>query len=396
MNAQGLHARALVLARIMTTTTFFAHGFGVGMWSIAIANVKAGLKISDSEIGLALLAMSIGAILAMPIAAVAVSRYGGGRVSALCGLAYGFLLMALALAANTGSLALILFCLGLAHGSLEIVMNAQASAVEIQWRSAIMSSFHAAWSMGGLLGAAAGGLIGAYHLPPEYGLCIPALVVIALMGATLGPAFNTRVDKTEAHFELVLPSQKTLGLALISFLALVTEGSVANWTSIYLRDSIGPAADTFAAGYGSFAISMAIFRLAGGGLVRRFGPSTIMSCGAVVAAGGFAVVLAWPSLIAAYLGYALLGAGIANVVPLAFSIAGQRFSDPARSILMVATAGYAGYVIGPPLIGTVADHLSLRYALGIPLAALVLVAVVSASGRAAGRRARPIEASADV
>jgi MFS family permease len=368
--------RALATARTFTTLTFFANGFGMGAWSVAIAGVKGALHASDGQMGFALLAFGLGAILAMPLAGFAASRIGVGKMCALCGAAFSIFLAGPVFALGILSLALLLLFLGMSNGSLDVVMNARASTVESAWRSPLMSSFHAAWSFGGLLGAGCAGLIAAGRWGSGATLSIPAAIVALLMIPACVNGFQSSEPRPEKSVAFAIPGKSVMALGAIAFLSLLTEGGVSEWTSIYLREVLVGSRGSYAIGYGAFALSMAICRLWGDSLVRQFGPRAIVTGGAFVAVLGFSIVLIRPTLSTACVAFVMVGLGLGNIVPVIFSAAGKQSVGASQGVAMTATAGYAGFLIGPPIIGTIAQLTSLRIALvALPAAAMLIVLI---------------------
>jgi MFS family permease len=372
--------RALATARTFTTLTFFANGFGMGAWSVAIAGVKSALHASDGQMGFALLAFGLGAILAMPLAGFAASRIGVGNMCAFCGAAFAICLAGPVFAPGILSLALLLLFLGMSNGSLDVVMNARASTVESAWRSPLMSSFHAAWSFGGLLGAGCAGLIAGGRWGTGATLSIPAAIVALLMIPACINGFQSNDPRSEASVAFAIPGKSVVALGAIAFLGLLTEGGVSEWTSIYLREVLVGSRGSYAIGYGAFALSMAICRLWGDRLVRLFGPRAIVTGGAFMAVLGFSIVLIRPTLATACVAFVMVGLGLGNIVPVIFSAAGKQSVGASQGVAMTATAGYAGFLIGPPIIGTIAQLTSLRIALvALPAAAMLIVLIASRS-----------------
>jgi MFS family permease len=382
--------RPLAKTRAFTTLTFFANGFGMGAWSVAIATVKSALHASDGQMGFALLAFGLGAIFAMPFAGFAASRIGAGKMCALCGAAFSLCLAGPALAPSILSLALVLLFLGISNGSLDVVMNARASQVESDWRSPLMSSFHAAWSAGGLLGAGCAGLMAESHWSLRSTLFIPSAIVAVLMIPACVNGFRNSGSRSEASITFAIPGKGVAALGAIAFLSLLTEGGIAGWTSIYLREELPGGSGSYAIGYGAFALSMAICRLCGDRIVRHYGPRVTVIAGASLAALGFSIVLLWPTLVIACLAFVMVGLGLGNIVPVIFSAAGKQPVGPSQGVAMTATAGYAGFLIGPPVIGTIAQLTSLRIALAAQPIATILIALM------ARRFLRPMGGARDV
>ncbi|SIT42289.1 Major facilitator superfamily MFS_1 [Paraburkholderia ribeironis] len=363
--------------RIATLGVFLANGFGIGAWAVEVPRIKESLALSDTSLGIALFAFALGAIVAMPLAGQLAPRLGSGRATALLGAAFVVMLPLPALAPGMAALCVVLFALGAANGALDVSMNGHASAIEARWHAPIMSSFHAAWSAGGLLGAATGAMLQRSGISVIGGLLIPdmfigVLIIFATVLALrdLGP----RAAATSSAFSW--PSAGVMKLALLAFLCMLVEGAVADWSAVYLRATLNQEASVAAIGYSAFAFSMAACRIVGDVSVRRFGSSRVVALGGLIAVAGLALVLSLPTVLTACVGFAMVGVGLANIVPVIFSAAGRSTVTPAIGVSMAATAGYAGFLVGPPLIGLGAGLLGLRMALCVLVMAALIVCVV--------------------
>lgn len=365
--------------RLATLAVFLANGLGIGAWAVEIPRIKEKLVLSDAQLGLALLAFALGAIVAMPLAGRLAPRFGAGRAAAVAAALFALLLVLPALAPSLPLLFIALLLLGASNGATDVLMNAHASAIETRWGRPIMSSFHAAWSVGGLLGAALGGAIAGAGWSVAAGLGVPLLAVAALVVASTGLGLAERAAATAGTAPAVaafaIPDAILLKLGAVAFLCMITEGAVADWSAVYLHTDGRATPAAAALGYASFALAMAVCRLIGDVCVRRFGPSRTVCYGGAVAAAGFAIIIGIPDVMAGCVGFVLIGAGLANVVPVIFSAAGRSAASPALGVAMAATAGYAGFLAGPPIIGFGAGLVGLRLALLLLVGATLLVAI---------------------
>ncbi len=361
--------------RIATSALFFANGFGFGGWSATIAPMQAGLGLSNGELGLLLFTLAAGAVAFMPLAGLAGQRLGGtGRVSAGAGLAFAACLGLAALAPGAGALALVGLGVGASNGLMDVTMNAHASGVERRWGAPIMSSFHAAFSVGGLFGAGAGAFAlaaGAGWRELLGGLGAAIFIAVALAARDLGPG-----ERAAAASAFGWPPRALIGLAVVAFLCFIVEGAMVDWDGVYLVSlGVGDAAAPL--GYAAFAATMIAGRLLGDRVVARTGRLPAVVGGAALAAAGLGLAAAWPAFLPAAAGFALVGAGLSNVVPALFSESSAHATSPARGIAAVATAGYTGLLAGPPLVGAVAALSDLRVAFAA-LSAMALAAAVLA------------------
>jgi hypothetical protein len=363
--------------RIATIGVFLANGFGIGAWAVEVPRIKESLALSDTSLGIALFAFALGAIIAMPLAGQLAPRFGSGRATALLGAAFVIALPLPAFAPNMAVLCVVLLLLGAANGALDVSMNGHASTIETQWRAPIMSSFHAAWSAGGLLGAATGAMLQKGGVGVIGGLLVPGVFIAAVIvtAATLALRdLGPRAAASSSGF--AWPSGGVMKLAMLAFLCMLVEGAVADWSAVYLRSTLTQEASVAAIGYSAFAFSMAACRIVGDVSVRRFGSSRVVALGGLIAVTGLALVLSWPTVLTACVGFAMVGVGLANIVPVIFSAAGRSTVTPAIGVSMAATAGYAGFLVGPPLIGLGAGLLGLRLALCVLVMAALIVGLV--------------------
>jgi MFS family permease len=351
-------------------------------------------------LGIALFAFALGAIVTMPLAGRLTPRLGSGRATALFGAAFFVVLPLPALAPSFPLLWLVLLLLGAANGAMDVSMNGHASSIETAWGSPIMSSFHAAWSAGGLLGAATGGMIQKGGIGVVGGLLLPDILIGILIFSAAALALRDIGPRAKAPTTsgFALPSAGVMKLAALAFLCMMVEGAVVDWSAVFLRSTLIGEASVAALGYSAFAFSMAACRVVGDVSVHRLGSSTVVRLGGLIAASGLTLVLGLPNTVTACVGFALVGVGLSNIVPVIFSAAGKSTATPALGVSMAATAGYAGFLVGPPLIGFGAGFVGLRLALGVLVMAALIVCVFGGKairGANVSMTARPARAVAD-
>lgn len=359
-------------ARIATASLFFINGALFATWVSRIPAIQEKLGLDPQSLGLALLGVALGALIAMPVAGWCITKAGSRRTVQAIAVAFCLLTPLLALAPNLWTLALALVAFGAAHGAFDVAMNAQAVRVEELYRRPIMSSFHALWSVGGLTGAALGGLIASTHLPPLSHFMAASLL---LGGATLTYALPRLLEAGESNAPIKIeshaphfarPSGRLIALGALAFCIMMGEGAMADWSALFLRD-VGGASEAMAAtGYAAFSIAMAVARFAGDALSARHGATSLVRSGSVLSMCGLAIALFIPQPAVALIGFAAVGAGFATIVPQVFSAAGRIpgvASGPA--IATATTVGYSGFLVGPPAIGFAAQHLGLQAALGL-------------------------------
>ena len=370
--------RALRAPRLAVLAVFFTNGVVIGSWVVRIPAIKEKLGLGEGLLGVALLGAAVGALIAMPLVGALVSRFGSRRVVGTAALALSVSLLMPALASNLPFLVLALVMVGAANGGLDVAMNAQAVAVERGYGRPIMSSFHAAWSFGGLAGAALGGLLASQGVGPlPHFSAVAVLAGIAFVvayGALLPSAADASEEGTPAFAR---PTRALLGLGIISFCVLLGEGAMGDWSAVYLDDTLGTGPGFAAAGYAAFSLSMAFGRLFGDRLTELLGPATLVrSCG-IIAAVGLGVALAAAQPLVALLGCACAGAGFSVIFPTALSAAGRTEGPTGPALAAVTTAAYTGFLVGPPFIGFIAELTGLGYALYLVVALSAAVAILA-------------------
>jgi fucose permease len=345
-------------ARLAVAALFFANGCGLGSWVPHIPDVKLWHGLSDAVLGLALLAIAAGAVAALPVAGALVARSGSRPVTRGAALLFCAALPLPLLAPDLPTLLAALALLGTGTGALDVAMNAHAVLVETRYGRPIMSSFHGLFSVGGLAGAALAG--GAMHagLAPIAHLAAAAFV-LAIAALAAWPALLPTAPAAVDGPLFVLPRGRLIGLGAIAIIGLMAEGAMGDWSAVYLRMDLGATAGTAASGFAAFSLAMALGRLTGDRLVARFGRAALLACGALTGGATLGAALLAAKPFAAVLGFAGMGFGLANVVPIA----------------AVSTAGYFGFLAGPPLIGFVAEASSLTVALGLVAAVVGLMAL---------------------
>jgi predicted MFS family arabinose efflux permease len=388
VKAEPHDRRTLVRGRTATSLLFLLFGTALGTWTSRIPAVKGHVGLSDGLLSLALLAFAVGAIVGMLLLGRLADRFGSTLVMVPTALLEGVLLVPPAYVGSLAGLVTALFLFGLTHGTLNIAMNANAVHVQEAYGRPIMSSFHAVYSIGGFLGAAAGGFLARQGVGPGATFISVGLAVLVLAGwAALWALPETRPQRTAPNVaghatERAKGSVVSLDLILLGVLAmcaLVGEGTAADWSAVYMHESLGSSAGTAATAFAAFSVAMTAGRLLGDRLVARFGPVRLVRASGVLASVGMLAALLIGHPVAGIAGFACLGAGMACIAPQVYSAAGRR--DPARAgaaLSLVVSLGYTGFLVGPIVVGSVSTVTGLPTALGVP-ALLVLCVALGAS-----------------
>ena len=373
---------------------FFVNGAAFASWVSRIPALRAGLHLSDGTLGSVLFALSAGVLLSFPLVARGARLLGARRLALLCGLLSLLLLPAPFLVGIVPSLVLVMLELGMATGGMQVSMNVLAVDVQARMGRPVISGLHGAWSAGGLAGAGLGslaahaGLRPALHLAGMAALLAAVLVFAAWLLVRVPSVQAPRVvgfEAAPARRRFAGVDRVLVGLGVVCFCSFLIEGAMADWGAVWLREKAHASESVAALGYAVFAGAMTGMRLVGDRVVARFGPvrplRVLISAGTVALAG--ALVLA--RVEATLLAFALLGLGLATVVPSAFA-AGARHADAvhagtsdaprARAIALMSGFGYTGLLVGPPTIGWLAQATELRWALGLLVALAAVVATL--------------------
>lgn len=353
-------------------THFLCGGLGLGVWAARLPAVKTALRLQNGDIGLVLFVAAIGSLGSLRVAGLVIERFGSRRTTQVAGLAHAAAFLFPALARDLPTLAVALFAVGAAASMQDISMNTQAVAIEHRAVRPIMSSFHAAFSIGGIVGAGIGALTAQVGLAyrPTFAI-VTALLLIAIYAANRGLLDAPETQRRPAEDErdrTPLPHRAALlALGAIGLVSFVAEGAAADWTTIYLRDDTGASEVVAALGFLAFSVSMTAGRLTGDAVAARFGALPLIRAGTAVAGIGFAIAIAVGTTAAGFLGFAVFGIGLSIVVPQVFSAAGAMAPGRAAAALSwVSSISYLGFLAGPATIGAVARQTNLRLALVIP------------------------------
>ena len=364
-------------------TIFLLHGIMVGSWVPHIPLAKARLDVGPAIFGLALLAIAAGAVTAMPIAGAMINRYGSGRVILVTGVLFCLAFAGPVMSPTLLPFVIMGYILGAFIGSMDVAMNAHGIAVERALKRPIMSMLHGGFSVGGMAGA----FLGAWALKyvGEFAhIALAGAACLALLLVSVQFLLPRSVDKglSDSHFGW--PTKATIGLGLLCFLVLMSEGSVLDWSAIYFTTEFKVDAGTAALAYAFFSGGMAASRFTGDWLRLKFGAVHMVVASALLTAISLALAVNISSFLAAVIAFTFAGIGIGNIAPVLFAGGGRLEPDaPGRGIAAVTTLGYAGFLAGPPLIGFAAQLTSLGHAFWIIVLACLVIAVFGSRVRAA-------------
>ncbi|MEU2911755.1 MFS transporter [Streptomyces massasporeus] len=382
---------SLTRLRIALTVFFALDGFVFAGWVVRIPAIKAQTGASASALGLALLGVSAGAVITMTLTGRLCRRYGNHQVTVVCAVLLSLSVALPPLTRSVLALGLVLLLFGAAYGGINVAFNSAAVELVAALRRPVMPSFHAAFSLGGMVGAGLGGLVAGVLSPTRHLLLLTlvGLLVTAAAGPTLlrhePPAPPARDVPAEGPPRRLDGRTRALVIVfgLIAGCTAYGEGALADWGALHLEQDLHASAGAAAVGYSCFALAMTVGRLTGTTLLERLGQTRTVVAGGTTAAAGMLVGALAPSLWAALLGYAITGIGLANLFPVAVERAGALAGPD--GVATASTLGYGGMLLGPPAIGFMADWFSLPAAL---TSVAVLAAVAAAVGALVGASAR--------
>lgn len=382
-----LPKQAAEKARTATGMMFFVNGSAFATWASRIPAVQEKLQLGPGLLGVALLMMAVGALVAMCFAGRWIELQGSRTVTVLGMLGACTVLAMVALSANLIVLCLVIAVFGLLLGSMDVAMNSHAVVVERAYQRSIMSGFHAQFSLGGIFGSTMGAVMAHLAVKPELHFALSA-TFLALLGmffqTSLLPAAADKNTSTEssgtlknslAHF---LQSKRLVALSTIMFCCFLIEGAVGDWSGVYLKGTLMTDAGTAALAYASFSVMMTAGRFCGDWLNEKLGKPFLVVGGSLLALAGLLAIIVLSNAWLAIVGFAMIGLGVSNIVPIAFTAAGNVTEIPTGSaIATVALVGYFGLLAGPPVIGFTAEMITLRLAfwlLALLLATMIVMA----------------------
>ena len=362
-------------ARIATNILFFLCGISFASWASRIPDVKEFLNLSDAALGSVLFAMPIGSLTALPLAGVVIGKFGSRKITLFAMLIYLLALPLLGLAKTPISLAMALFIFGFGSDMLNISMNVQAVNVEKIQNRSIMSSFHAIFSVGFMVGAGLGGLIAKQGINT-----FQHLTAIGMIDAVMGISVyrflivqDQKSDKASPLF--ALPDKSLMLLGIIAFCGMLSEGAMADWSVLYYKQVLNNPQGFTTAGFTAFSVAMVMGRIFGDRIVQSIGlrKTLLINCLIVFLGMSIALIVRNPYVIV--LGFGVTGLGLSTIVPLIYSEAGHSKTMSAGvALAAISTVGIVGFLIGPVMIGYLSEFSSLRTA----LSSLIVLGLVGA------------------
>ncbi len=371
--------------RIAVSLFFFTNGFHYANWVARLPEVQHLYDVSNARLGTILLCSAAGAIAAMPFAGLLTVRFGSRWVTIIGGLGFVVAIPFIPLLSNLWLISALFFTFGVLGGSEDVAMNGQAVYVERLYNKPILSSFHGVWSIGTALGAGFGALFAKFGVGLFTHFLIVSLICLALI---LWAAFNLinddplsinaqKGEKSGDNSTFRLPTKAILPLGIIAFCGMTGEGAVGDWAAIYMHKFIGKDEAFSALAFGAFATAMTIGRLTGDHFTEKFGNRKQLIISSLLSIIGLTLALSVNNEWTVLTGFFIVGLGLATVVPIVYSTAGNTEGvSPSVGIAMATTIGYTGFFVGPPTIGYLADMFSLRVGLSFGLMLFVVMLIL--------------------
>ncbi|GAB2787164.1 MFS family permease [Hymenobacter luteus] len=377
--------------RVAVSTLFFVAGLCFASWASRIPDIGLKLGLSEGELGQLLLALPVGSMLALPVAGWLVHTYGSRQVVLLATCLYAGFLPLLGWATGFWTLAGSLVLFGFAGNLLNISVNTQAIGVQAAYGQPIMASFHGLWSLAGFLGGALGTLLIRWQQTPFRHFLLVMGVGLVLAVLAHQRTLPQDVGAAGGSSGLRRPEPYLLRVGLIAFCGMLCEGCMFDWSGVYFQKVVRPDATLVTAGYVACMSTMALGRFISDFFTHRFGTARMLQISSALIAAGLLTAVVWPAFGPSVTGFLLVGFGIASVTPLAYSAAGQSATvSPGVALAMVSSIGYLGFLLGPPLIGLVAEVSSLRVSFGLVAGLGAAIGVLAARATPAPTSSQPL------
>lgn len=359
----------LIRVRLATSLYFFGMGFCFSTWASRIPDIKSMLHLSDAALGTMLFALPIGQLFAMPISGKVVTKYGSRKISILGLLFYGLCLTLLGFATVSWQLAAGLFLFGFFGNFCNIAVNTQGVYTQQLFDKPIIGSFHGSWSLAGFCGALVGLLMLALKMSPlqHFAVAFSFVILIVLTNYKFIIKAKSKQEEEKSTYSFFKKPDKTLlWMGIICFCGMASEGIMFDWSGVYFKDIVKAPGALVILGYTTFMISMALGRFLSDFLVHKFGSRKVLIVSGLIISLGLYLAVLLPYLIPCMIAFMLVGFGVSNMVPIIFSLAGNNENVPPGIALTVVTSiSFLGFLIGPPLIGFIAEMTSLKNSFAI-------------------------------
>ncbi len=347
--------------RIAVACFFFIAGISFASWASRIPDIKAKLHLSDAALGGVLFALPVGSMISLPLSGWLVAKYGSKQMVTIAVTCYPLILILIGTTVSIWQLVSVLLVFGLFGNLCNISVNTQAIGVQASYGRSIMATFHGIWSMAGFTGAAIGTFLVSKDLSPFYHFAIIWLACLVLLVSIQRFAL-AKDHGHESQQVFVRPDSALMKLGLIAFSCMVCEGTMFDWSGVYFQKVVAAPKELITLGYAAFMGTMASGRFIGDFMVTRFGSRKVLEASGILITTGLLIAVLFPTIILATIGFLFVGFGVSSVIPLVYSAAGKsKTMSPGMALAAVSTIGFFGFLMGPPLIGLIAQAFSLRW-----------------------------------
>jgi MFS family permease len=348
--------------RVALGALFFFMGICFASWAARIPDIQAKFQLSEGELGTLLLCLPIGSMLGLPIAGWSVHHYGSRIVILICSFAYALTLPLIGLAPNLWVIAPVLMLFGTLGNIMNISLNTQALGFENLLGKSILASFHGIWSMAGFTGAGLGaGMIFLSFSPAAHYVVVALLSILMILLSQKFVINDKQAAGEEGGLVLRKPDSLLLRVGLISFLGMMAEGCMFDWSGVYFKKIVEAEPELVSLGYVCFMGAMASGRFVTDKAINRYGKIPVLQVSGILIFLGLLLAVLFPSLYTAALGFLMVGFGVASIVPVSYGIAGRsKLYSPSVALAMVSTLSFFGFLVGPPLIGFIAEAFNLK------------------------------------
>jgi MFS family permease len=351
--------------RLATTFFFFGMGFCFSTWASRIPDIKSTLNLSEAVLGSLLFVLPIGQLVAMPFSGKLVTQYGSKNISILSLLLYGIFLISLGMANTVWQLAIGLFLFGFISNFCNIAVNTLGVDTQQLFEKSIIGSFHGSWSIAGFFGALIGLIMVSFGLNPFQHFTIAFILLLLILFFNYKFILNTKSKQKEEQSSYSFfkkPDTSLIWLGVICFFGMASEGIMYDWSGVYFKEILKVPKALVVLGFTTFMVSMASGRFLSDILYNKFGAKKVLIISGLVISFGFYVAVLFPFLVPCTIAFMLIGFGVSNVIPIIFNIAGNNKKIPTGIALTVVTSiSFLGFLIGPPLIGFIAEITNLKY-----------------------------------
>jgi len=352
--------------RIAVSIFFFIAGFSFASWASRIPNIKDKLHLSEAALGSVLFALPVGLMVGLPLAGWAVTRFGSKTMVIVAAILYPLTLTLIGLVPGFWELAIVLFFFGLFGNLFNISVNTQAVNVEAAYGRSIMASFHGMWSLAGFSGAGVGYLMVRAGIAP-FGhfvfVCVLMLLAVLLVHKGAAPK---DIGHSGPPKLFVKPDAAILKLGLIAFACMACEGAMFDWSGVYFKNVVQVPEQSTTLGYLAFMCTMAGGRFASDSLLTKYGTKPVLKMSGIVIATGLLTAIIFPYIVPATIGFLLVGFGVSGVVPTVYGLAGKsKTMSPGMALAAVSSISFFGFLLGPPVIGFIAQASSLQWSFAL-------------------------------